>query len=274
MECINFDKKFLDFTNEWVDAHQGEYENMETLEEDMPRIYMHFLNSPASWLKGLTPGSYFTQYDDPKVLVDWLEEYCKKAIPVPDLLQERIVEVGLPCAKRLLALLEDPAATREGKMTAIGLLRDLESELPLKLYIRWQLNRQEEDELSENAIESLKEMGKVAIAPMERAMDQANLYGQEALLDALVRPGASPKVYEAVVGFFKEFPKKRAVLAGYLGKLGDMRALDLLKEAALEPELAYLDYIEIRNAIEALGGDCPPREFPEDDSYEALRQLQ
>lgn len=274
MELINFDKQFLDFTNTWVDTHQGEYKNMEALEEDMGHIYMHFLNTPAPWLGGLTPGSYFSEYDDPKVLVDWLEEYCQKGVPVPDLLQERIIEVGRPCEKRLVALLENPGASQEGKMTAIGLLRDLESQLPLKLYIRWQLNRQQEDELSENAMESLKEMGTAALGAMERALDQANLYGQEALLDALVNYPQSSRVYDLAVRFFKEFPKKRAVFAGYLGKLGDMRALDLLKEAALEEDLAYLDYIEIRNAIEALGGDCPQREFDKDEGYEALRQLQ
>ena len=274
MELINFDKRFLDFTNTWVENHQEEYKNIEALEEDMGHIYMQFVNSPAPWLGGMTPGSYFSEYDDPKVLVDWLEEYCKKGISVPDLLQERIMEVGRPCEKRLLALLETPGASQEGKMTAIGLLRDMESQLPLKLYIRWQLTRQQEDELSENAMESLKEMGKVALAPMERAVDQANLFGQEALLDALVHYPSSPKVYELAVRFFNEFPQKRAVFAGYLGKLGDMRALDLLKGAALDENLPYLDYIEVRNAIETLGGECPQREFDKDEGYEALRQLQ
>lgn len=274
MKCINFDQQFLEFTNTWVDKHQDEYKDMDALEADMPHIYMHFLNTPAPWLGGLTPGSYFSEYDDPKVLVDWLEEYCQKGIPVPDLLQERIVQVGLPCEKRLLALLEDPSSTREGKMTAVGLLRDMGSEMPLKLYIRWQLNRQDDDELSENAMESLKEMGKIAVAPMERALEKANPFGQEALLDALVNYPGSQRVYDLAIAFFQHNLKKRAIFAGYLGKLGDMRALPILKEAAQEDDLVYLDYIEIRNAIETLGGDCPEREFSEDAAYEALRQLQ
>ena len=42
----------------------------------------------------------------------------------------------------------------------------------------------------------------------------------------------------------------------------------------MNPAVGYLDFIEIRNAIEALGGDCPEREFQEDEGYDALWRLQ
>ena len=35
----------------------------------------------------------------------------------------------------------------------------------------------------------------------------------------------------------------------------------------------YLTFIELRNAIEEMGGTCPEREFDEDPEYEALRGL-
>jgi hypothetical protein len=37
--------------------------------------------------------------------------------------------------------------------------------------------------------------------------------------------------------------------------------------------LSYLAFIEIRNAIESLGGVCPEREYDDDPEYEALRDL-
>ena len=40
--------------------------------------------------------------------------------------------------------------------------------------------------------------------------------------------------------------------------------------AAEEPELSYLTFIEIRNAIEELGGIAPEREFDDDPTYSAL----
>ena len=75
MPIHNFDEHFADFASAWMKAHSNEYENFDAMEDDMPRIYMAFLNTRAPWLGSVTPGSYFTQFEDPKVLVDWLNAY-------------------------------------------------------------------------------------------------------------------------------------------------------------------------------------------------------
>ena len=141
MPVINFDEHFADFMSEWLKSHQDQYANFDEMEEDMPRIYMAFLNTRAKWLGNVTPGAYFTQFEDPKVLVDWLAQYCEDGVPVPDLLCEQITAVGRPCEKRLLELLKDDEAPEEARMTAVNLLREMESTLPKMLYIQWQLNR-------------------------------------------------------------------------------------------------------------------------------------
>ena len=86
MPIINFDEHFADFMSEWMKEHQDQYENFDAMEEDIPRIYVAFLNKRAGWLGNVTPGSYFTQFEDPKVLVDWMRQYCEENVPVPDLL--------------------------------------------------------------------------------------------------------------------------------------------------------------------------------------------
>ena len=105
MPVHNFDEHFAEFTSEWMKEHKNEYRNFDEMEEDLPRIYMAFLNTRAPWLGSVTPGSYFTQFEDPKVLVDWRTQYCEERVPVPDLLLEQITTVGRPCEKRLLELL-------------------------------------------------------------------------------------------------------------------------------------------------------------------------
>ena len=69
-------------------------------------------------------------------------------------------------------------------------------------------------------------------------------------------------------------PQKRALYAGYLGKLGDDRALEPLMDAAEGNDINYVDFIEIRNAIERLGGEAPIREFNDDPTYQAVQKLQ
>ena len=49
-------------------------------------------------------------------------------------------------------------------MTAVGLLREMESTAPKMLYIQWQLDRAPKDELRDNALESLAAMGKGSVA--------------------------------------------------------------------------------------------------------------
>ena len=276
MKCINFDDKFADFASQWMKDHGKEYRNYDAMEADMPRVYMMFLNTPAKWLDGVTPGAYFTQFEDAKDLVDWLVEYTSKEIPVPDLLLEQITAVGKPCERRLLALLKDEngEATKEAKMTAIGLLREMESTLPKMLYMQWQLDRDVVDDLADNALDSLREMGKAIVQPILQELPRANAAGQEAFLDILVNYPGQQQVFDLAIRLFQQNPGRRALFASYLGKLGDDRALPVLIEAANEDKCSYMDFIELRSAIEELGGEAPKREFFDDAEYEALRALE
>ena len=273
MPIINFDERFADFMSEWMNSHQDQYATFDEMEEDMPRIYVAFLNTRAKWLGNVTPGAYFTQFEDPKVLVDWLAQYCEEGTPVPDLLMEQITTVGRPCEKRLLELLKDEEATEEAKMIAINLLREMESVLPKMLYITWQLNRDRKDELKDNALESLTDMGECVVQPILQELPKANEAGEEALLEVLSHYPGNELIFKLAMKLFRERKERRALIAGYLAKLGDDRALPELMEAAKEEKLPYLTFIEIRNAIEELGGVCPERTYDDDPEYEALRDL-
>ena len=273
MPTVNFDEYFAAFTSEWMKEHRQDYRTFEDMEEDMPRIYMAFLNTRASWLGSVTPGSYFTQFEDPKVLVDWMNQYCEEGVPVPDPLLEQITTVGKPCEKRLVELLKNAEAPEEARMTAVGLLREMESVQPKMLYINWQLDRAAEDELKDNAVESLMEMGECVVQPILQQFGKANAAGKEALLEVLSHYPGNEQVFRLTLEAFLNHPEKQALFAGYLAKLGDDRALPELMKAAEKPDVPYLTYIEIRNAIEELGGECPEREYDDDPEYEALRDL-
>ena len=273
MPIINFDEHFADFMSDWMKTPQDEYSTFDEMEEDMPRIYMAFLNTRAKWLGNVTPGAYFTQFEDPKVLVDWLAQYCEERVPVPDLLLEQISAVGRPCEKRLLELLKDDDAPEEARMIAVNQLREMESTLPKMLYIQWQLDRSGEDELKDNALESLTEMGENVVQPILQELPKANAAGEEALLEVLSHYPGNEQIFKLAMKLFRERKERRALFAGYLAKLGDDRALPELIAAAGEENLPYLTFIEIRNAIESMGGVCPERTYDDDPEYEALRDL-
>ena len=79
-------------------------------------------------------------------------------------------------------------------------------------------------------------------------------------------------VYQLALRLFRENPKRRALFASYLAKLGDARALPELLRAADDPATGYIDFIELRSAIEQLGGEAPERDFDDDPDYQALNR--
>ena len=109
---------------------------------------------------------------------------------------------------------------------------------------------------------------------LKKALPKANEAGQEALLDILANYPGNEQVFQLAQRLFRANPDRRALFAGYLGKLGDDRAMKDLMAAANDPELNYIDYLEIRNAIERLGGTAPERTFEGDPTYEALSGMQ
>ena len=276
MKCIDFDKAFSLFAMKWFKEHAKEYKNYDAMEAAMPDVYARFLDTPADFLARFKPGEYFEQWDDAKVLIDWMEDYFKQRVPVPDMLLNRIVSLGEPAEKRLFALLQKERTPQEARMTAVSLLGEMESTLPMQLYIGWQLDREAEDELCDAACESLANMGEAAVAPMLAALESANDAGKEALCGVLSHyPDTTGKVLPELLRLIRKPDANIAVLAGYLGRLGEEGALETLIDLALEDDLSYLNYIELRSAIERLGGDAPERAFDENDpEYEAMSRLQ
>ncbi len=276
MRCINFDKEFERYIAVWMKEHSKEYKNYDAIEAAMPQVYEQFLDTPVNWLAGAKPGEYFGQFDQPRQLVNWMEDYFKQRIPVPDMLMNRISELGAASEEALLALLKKERATLEMKMAVITLLREIDSAAAMADYIAWQAQRGEgEDELADNALESLASLGERAVPAMRKALKDASPAGQEALLTLLSDYPGDEAVFDIALQLFDSRREHLAVLADCLGKLGDERALPVLKARAASEETPYLDYIELRSAIEALGGEAPEREFDASDpAYEAMRSMQ
>ena len=113
----------------------------------------------------------------------------------------------------------------------------------------------------------------MVIQPVLEAVPKANDAGQQALLDVLMHFPSSEPVFRLALRMFREHPEKRSLFASYLGKLEDPRALPDLLAAANDPALGYVDYVEVRAAIERLGGEAPERTFDEDPEFWYMKSL-
>lgn len=275
MKCINFDRAFERYMAEWIKENSEKYkDDMDVIEDMMPDVYLEFLKKPADFLDGVAPQDYFEQFDNADMLVNWLCDYIAQGVPVPDLLLERVTALGNPAEKSLLALVARDDLPEETQMTAISLLREMESKAPMQRYIDYIASLEEPSDKGDLCAEALMSMGESVVEPILAALSGAGQIGRDIFADVLSNYPGDERIYELMIERFVTRDERRALFASYLAKLGDERAIPMLKEAAQSSDINYLDYVEVVNAIEALGGERPPeREFSGDPYYESLRQV-
>lgn len=275
MKCINFDRAFERYMAEWIKENSEKYkDDMDVIEDMMPDVYLEFLKKPADFLDGVAPQDYFEQFDNADMLVNWLCDYIAQGVPAPDLLLERVTALGNPAEKSLLALVARDDLPEETQMTAISLLREMESKAPMQRYIDYIASLEEPSDKGDLCAEALMSMGESVVEPILDALSGARQTGRDIFADVLSNYPGDERIYELMIERFVTRDERRALFASYLAKLGDERAIPMLKEAAQSPDINYLDYVEVVNAIEALGGERPPeREFSGDPYYESLRQV-
>ena len=275
MKCINFDRAFERYMAEWMKENSEKYkDDMDVIEDMMPDVYLEFLKKPADFLDGIAPQDYFEQFDNADMLVSWLCDYIAQGVPVPDLLLERVTALGDPAEKSLLALVARDDLPEETQMTAISLLREMESKAPMQRYVDYIASLEEPSDKGDLCAEALMSMGESVVEPILAALSGAGQTGRDIFADVLSNYPGDERIYELMIERFVTRDERRALFASYLAKLGDERAIPMLKEAAQSPDINYLDYVEVVNAIEALGGERPSeREFSGDPYYESLRRV-
>lgn len=272
---IDFDAKFTAYAEKWMREQLAAGKKPEALEEQMPELYMRFINQKADWLDGETPAVYFRRWSEPEKLIEMMIEYEKSGVSAPDLLLERITDLGETSVTPLIALAANREADRTLRLTALNLLIELESAEPMTLCLEIVRERDREDELADVAAELLRNLGLRAQKPMLDALEGASDAAADTFLDLLCNFPVVERVYEEAVRRFIADDERRALHASFLAKLNDPRAIEPLRKVVEMSDINYLDFIEIRNAIEELGGEAPAeREFSGDPYYESMKRLE
>lgn len=276
MECINFDRQFQLYMAEWIKQNGEKYkDDMDVIEDMMPQIYADYLEKPATWLDGKKPSEYFEQFDQAQMLVQWMCCYEEKKIPVPDLLLDRIVSLGKEAEAALISVLYEEQANEHAVVTAVSLLRELESTTPMQRYIDWVAQADEIGERENLAAEALVNMGYAIVEPILTALSASTEAGKDVFADVLCNFPGDDRVFELLMDRFVCCEDRLALFASYLAKFGDERALPKLIAAAEDDQVSYLDFLELSNAIEALGGERPAEhEFSGDPYYDSLKMMQ
>lgn len=275
MKCINFDSHFNQYVQRWMTENRSHYKNVDEMEAQMPDVYLKWVNIPMDWLDGQTPALYFEQFDDPVTLCKWMLKYIRSSIPLPDQLLERLSCMGEEAVEPLMDIAFDREQPDEARMSAMGTLEQIQSERPMdKLISLIAHAHEDESELSNLAGEMLVGLGEKVMPGVVEAMVSAKPERGVVLLDVACNFPGDERIYDYAIKLLHSMPENRALIASYLGKLGDSRAIDVLMPLLELQELNYLDYLEIRDAIEELGGEVKTdREFAGDEYYESMKNM-
>lgn len=272
MKVIDFDAKFFEYARKWVAAHPGLTEQQ--VEDSYNRMMQEWIAQPADWLDGATPETYFQQFDAPQTLIEFMKAYAQRNINLPEPLYSRIVELGEVCAPMLKDLLMDAQQGEELRAEAMGMLRDMDSRLADDVLEELVCTASQDNELSNMAADILSGRGAQVVPVLLERFERAPDYAQDLILDICCNFPGDERVYAYLIQRLRNRPEQRALWASYLGKLGDARAIEPMLELMRLSDLRYLDYIELRAAVEALGGDAgEERSFYGDPDFEALRML-
>lgn len=263
-KLIDFDGLFDEKLAEYIQKNPGKYSEKQW-ENVIPKLYRQFGDTYIA-KAGATPKQYYAQMSDEE-LASTLERHFDEGVPVSDFLCREIESRG--CSDALIRLL----GRREEEILTLAVNLAGSSEKAFPAYFDL-LTSDVNADIKEAVCEQLKGD---ADAAKERALA---LYAageeREMMLEILSRcKQRDERVYDLLLSAFRtgdEVPMHASYLAAY----GDERALPVLLEYIDRDDINFLEFREVKYAIEALGGEySKPRDFTADPYYqEILEQSQ
>lgn len=251
-----FDEKLAIYMSQNKNKHtEKEWENV------IPKLYKKFGDTRIAKI-GCTPKEYYARMSDVD-LVETLKGHLTQDVPVPEFLCTEIENRGVEDILLPLLQEEDEVAVSY----AINLIGEDEKAFDSYFSILTK-NRLTEDIRSD--------VTDILRAHADIIKDKAKtFYGQgiatEYMLEILSRAKERDEsIFELLLKEFRTFDNV-ATRAGYLAAYGDERALPYLLERIEDRTIGFVEFQELKYAIEALGGEYnEPRDFSEDKDYIAI----
>ena len=251
-----FDKKLAEFMQE----NAGKYTEKQW-ESIIPKLYKSFGDTFVKKL-GNTPRGYFAEMADEE-LVTLLARYVEEDVPVPDFLCNELESRNCPDA--LLTLL------KRGNDALLTLAVNLAGGNPKAFGAYFELLSGELDSEIKDAIVDQLKSGADAAKVQALACYEAGVE-KELMLEILSRTKErDDRILDILLKEFRTSEDDLPMHASYLAAYGDERALPVLLDFIDRDEINYLEYQELKYAIEALGGEYTrPRDFSGDPYYQEI----
>lgn len=258
-KLIDFDGLFDEKLAEYMRMNAGKYTEKQW-ESVIPKLYKQFGDTYVARV-GNTPKGYYGEMPDEE-LIETLIRHVEEGVPVPDFLCREIEARG--CSEALIRLL----SRKEEELLTLAVNLAGGDERAFDAYFG--LLTGDDDELIKEAVcEQLKSNADAAkgraLAYYDRGVER------ETMLEILSRcKERDERVYQLLLRAFHE-EDELPMHASYLAAYGDERALPVLLETIDRDDINYLEFQELKYAIEALGGEYTrPRDFSDDPYFREI----
>lgn len=262
MKLVDFDGLFDEKLTQFMEENKNKYTEKQW-EDIIPKLYKKFGDTFVAKVK-CTPKEYYAKMTGEE-LVQTLREHLVKDVPVPEFLCAEIESRGE--AETLAPMLfdEDEAAVSY----AINLIGD-----DPKAYDAY-FTILEKGLSTEDVRSDLADVFKLhADEVKERAFaDLEKGIAKEYTLEILSRvKEKEERIFQALLSAFLS-GENVPMHASYLAAYNDERALSYLMEKIEDQTIGFVEFQELKYAIEALGGEYDkPRDFTNDKDYIAVEE--
>lgn len=265
-DIIDIDGIFDNFLEKYIKAHRGEYDEKQW-EDKIPLLYDEFGKSPLKELGGATPQTYYVG-ENADALCEALKIHVGRHIPVSDFLCEALIAADSD--KQLAAMINDEN-DEELVSYCINILNDKNSVAGVDACFEMLKSEKTCEDMRDLIGESLAANAEAA---KERAIAEYAESGANAVyyLEILSNCKRDPRVTKILSDELSAHRDNITLYLSYVTKYGDESVLPLLYELIKNPEINYLDFKELKLAIEAFGGEYDEeRDFTYDRYYKRLK---
>lgn len=260
MKVIDFDGLFDEKLTQYMSENKEKHTEKQW-EDIIPKLYKKFGDTRIAKL-GCTPKEYYARMESGE-LVQTLLAHLEQDVPVPEFLCTEIETRG--DVNSLLPLLEkDDEQTVSYAINLIGA-----DSRAFDAYFEILTKNRLNEEIRSDIADILRLYADDVKA---RALENYRAgVAQTYMLEILSRvKSRDDEVYEGLIEAFRG-AEDTSVFAGYLASYGDERALPHLVARIDDRTIGFVEFQELKYAIEALGGEYDePRDFSNDKDYLAI----
>ena len=260
MKIIDFDGLFDEKLSAYISANAGKYNEGEW-EDIIPALYKKFGDTVIKSL-GVTPRQYYAAMDDAE-LIKCLKAHLKQGVAVSGFLLDETEK-----RKRADLLMPMLDGNKEECVCAINLLGA--EDCAIKKYLEILVST-DDSELKEKCADYIKEKADLVAA------DALKYYKagceRELMLEIMSRSVVrNEEIFKALINEFRTDDENLPMHAGHLAAYGDERALEFLLDKIDSDGISFLEFQELKYAIESLGGRYDKeRDFSEDPVYKLIK---